>query len=199
MPLLTLALALTLALTLMVTGPLSLREDPFYILVPSGQGPSTFLSSISKSKPHHQEWYTKYGDPELVTWDELFVHFIWQKHHPTTDFGVWCTDMLSSQVHRIVAKVQEYHVKWEDRLCKYDHNPHFPYLITHFTDSMPVASIGGALSNMLWNPKYANNVFKVTVAVDDLGNIVYICPLAPRCHALGPCGARFSQGAIHAL
>ena len=33
----------------------------------------------------------------------------------------------------------------------------------------------------LWNPNYAPHVFKVTVAVavDMLGNIVWICPLAP--------------------
>ena len=30
-----------------------------------------------------------------------------------------------------------------------------------------------------WNPKYAAHIFKVTVAVDMLGNIVWICPLAP--------------------
>ena len=132
-----------------------------------------------------EEWYIKYGDPELLTRDELIVYFIWQKQHPSADFGAWCSDMSSSQFHRIVAKVREYlvqavdEIKWDDRLCKYNHNPHFPYFVTHFTDSMPVASIGGALSDVLWNPKYANNVFKVTVAVDNLGNIVYICPLAP--------------------
>ena len=30
----------------------------------------------------------------------------------------------------------------------------------------------------LWNPKYAAHIFKVAVAVDMLGNIVWICPLA---------------------
>ena len=65
-------------------------------------------------------------------------------------------------------------IKWEDRLCKFNHNPHVPYLVTHFTDSMPVASIGGALSNALWNPKYATDVFKVTVANDNLGNSVHM-------------------------
>ena len=32
---------------------------------------------------------------------------------------------------------------------------------------------------LIWNPKYAAHIFKVIVAVDILGNIVWICPLAP--------------------
>uniref|UniRef100_A0A7S4FW01 Uncharacterized protein n=1 Tax=Eutreptiella gymnastica TaxID=73025 RepID=A0A7S4FW01_9EUGL len=51
--------------------------------------------------------------------------------------------------------------------------------MTHFTDSMPIISIGGMWFVDLWNPKYAAHIFKVTVAVDMLGNIVWICPLAP--------------------
>ena len=50
--------------------------------------------------------------------------------------------------------------------------------MTHFTDSMPISSIGGIWSVDLWNPKYASHVYKVTVAVDMLGNIIWICPLA---------------------
>ena len=44
---------------------------------------------------------------------------------------------------------------------------------------MPICSIGGMWSVDLWNPKYAAHIFKVTVAVDMLGNIVWICLLAP--------------------
>ena len=33
--------------------------------------------------------------------------------------------------------------------------------------------------DVLFNPKYAGCVYKVTVAIDRLGNIVWICPLAP--------------------
>ena len=39
---------------------------------------------------------------------------------------------------------------------------------------MPIISIGGALSDVPFNPKYAC-MWKVTVAVDNLGNIVWIC------------------------
>ena len=35
------------------------------------------------------------------------------------------------------------------------------------------------MSSDNWNPKYASHVYKVTVAIDMLGNIVWVCPLAP--------------------
>ena len=44
---------------------------------------------------------------------------------------------------------------------------------------MPISSIGGIWSADLWNPKYASHVYKVSIAVDMLGNIIWICPLAP--------------------
>ena len=73
--------------------------------------------------------------------------------------------------------VQE--IRWVDKLNPRNYCPHFPFFMTHFTDSMPIASISGVWSVDLWNPKYALHVFKVTVAVDMLGNIIWICPLAP--------------------
>ena len=57
--------------------------------------------------------------------------------------------------------------------------------VTDFKDSMPISSICGIWSAYLWNPNYVSHVFKVTVAVDMLGNIVWICPLAPRRSAHG--------------
>ena len=84
-----------------------------------------------------------------------------------------------------VARVREYlnhvvqEIRWADRLNPFNHCPHFPFFMTHFTDSMPISSIGGIWSAYLWNPKYASHVYKVTVAVDMLGNIIWICPLAP--------------------
>ena len=60
-----------------------------------------------------------------------------------------------------------------------NHTPHFPYFVTHYVDSMPIGSIGGALSDVLFNPKCARHIWKVAVTIDSLGNIVWICPLAP--------------------
>ena len=48
--------------------------------------------------------------------------------------------------------------------------------MTHFMDSMPINSIGGIWSANLWIPKYVLHVYKISVAVDMLGNIVWICP-----------------------
>ena len=72
--------------------------------------------------------------------------------------------------------VQE--IRWSDRLNHFNRCPHFPYFMTHPTDSMPIRPIGGMWFVDPWNPKYAAHIFKVTVAVDTLGNIVWICPLA---------------------
>ena len=43
---------------------------------------------------------------------------------------------------------------WDERFSPYNHNPHFPYFIMHFTDSMPMCSLGGDLSDVFFNPKY---------------------------------------------
>ena len=50
------------------------------------------------------------------------------------------------------------------------HFNHFTFFLMHVTDSMPISSIGGIWSADLWNPKYVLHVYKVTVAVDMLGN-----------------------------
>ena len=73
--------------------------------------------------------------------------------------------------------VQE--IRWVDRLDEWNHTPPLTYFLTHYVDSMPIGSIGGALSDVLFNPKYAGHILKLTVAIDSLGNIVSICHLAP--------------------
>ena len=70
-------------------------------------------------------------------------------------------------------------IDWSRRLDPFNHCPHFPYFVTHMVDAMPVACVGGALSDVLFNPKCGKDCWKVTVAVDFLGNIVWICPLSP--------------------
>ena len=77
--------------------------------------------------------------------------------------------------------------------------PHFPYLVTHFTDAMPISSIGGALSDILFNPKYAGCVWKITVAVDHLGNIVWTCPVLPGTSADVKIWDTVITGAVRAL
>ena len=47
-----------------------------------------------------------------------------------------------------------------DRLNPFNQCPHFLFCMTHFTDSMPISSIGGAWSADLWNSKCASHVYK---------------------------------------
>ena len=70
-------------------------------------------------------------------------------------------------------------VQWSDRLNHYNHRPHLPYLVTHFTHPMPISLIGGAPLDVLFNSKYAGHIWKLTVAVDHSGKIVWIDPLMP--------------------
>ena len=74
-----------------------------------------------------------------------------------------------------IACVREYlnhvvqEICWADRLNPFNHCPHFPFFMTHFTDSMPISSIGGIWSADLWNSKYALHVYKVIFAIDMSG------------------------------
>ena len=70
-------------------------------------------------------------------------------------------------------------IRWVERLSEWNHVPHFLYFVTHYVDSMPIAWKRGILCDVLFNLKYAGCIYKVTVAIDTLGNIVWICPLAP--------------------
>ena len=81
---------------------------------------------------------------------------------------------VRSHLNGVIAEI-----RWPKRLSEWDHVPHFPYFVPHSVDSMPIASIGGILCDVLFNTKYAGCVYKVTVAMDSLGNIIWICPLAP--------------------
>ena len=129
----------------------------------------------------------KYRHPELLD-REAFFNFFWIKHTPPAESGAFMsrTEGCSEVAwRRSVARVREYlnhvvqEIRWADRLNPFYQRPHFPFFMTHFTDSMPINSIGRIWSADLWNPKYASHVYKVTIAVDMLGNIIWICPLAP--------------------
>ena len=127
----------------------------------------------------------------------------WKNNHPSyPDFSLGSLPPLVRRIYRvgqgyrkpkdvipppsggnieptIVPEIARLRASKKERLSPYNHNPHFPYFVTHFTDSMPICSVGGELSDVLFNPKYAGHIYKVTVAVDNLGNIVWICDLMP--------------------
>ena len=96
-----------------------------------------------------EEFWMKYGHPEFLDRESMYPFFFCMKHTPASDCGA------------------------------YNHCPRFLFFMTHFIDSMPIGSIGEIFLADPWNPKYASHIYKVTVTVDKLGDIVWICPLAP--------------------
>ena len=61
-------------------------------------------------------------------------------------------------------------IHWAGRLNPHNHSPLFPYLVTCIGDTFPVGSVGGQLNDVLFQPKYADEVFKALVLIDHLGN-----------------------------
>ena len=129
-----------------------------------------------------EEFWLKYGHSGLS-------FFFWMKHTPLAHSGTFMSRSMGCSGgtwQQSVARVRELldhvvqEIRWANRL---NHCPHFPFFMTHFTDSMPITSIGGMWSVDLRNPKYASHVFKVAVAVGMLGNMVWICPLVLRTFA----------------
>lgn len=59
---------------------------------------------------------------------------------------------------------------FEERLNPYNHSPLFPYLTTLLGDTFPVGSVGGQLGDVLFQPKYAGQVYKLLLLTDQLGN-----------------------------
>ena len=52
-------------------------------------------------------------------------------------------------------------LSWGYGLSEWNHVPHFLYFVTHYVDSMPIASIGGILCDVLFNPKYVGCVYNI--------------------------------------
>jgi hypothetical protein len=75
---------------------------------------------------------------------------------------VWASLELFNNVSR--------ELDWEGRLNPYNHSPPFPYLVTTIGDTFPIASIGGQVGDVLFQPKYATTVYKALILIDHLGN-----------------------------
>ena len=133
------------------------------------------------------EFYMKYGAEGLLFLQKFFQYLYFLRQCPNWDNCAYqsCSDCSDDVYMRNVSRLRTLlnfavdEIWWEERLSVYNHHPHFPYFVTHFTDSMPICSVGGDLSDVRFNPKYAGHVYKITVAVDNLGNIVWICDLMP--------------------
>ena len=93
----------------------------------------------------------------LLMREKMFIFFFKLKHATARDVTAYMSQSAASfcVVDATMKTVCEYlnmvvdEVRWSNRLNYYNHSPHFPYLVTHFTDPMPISSIGGALSDVV--------------------------------------------------
>ena len=110
-----------------------------------------------------EEFWMKYGHPELLNRESLFRIFLRMKHTPPAKSGAFMSHTEAEGFSEVawrqsVACVHEYlnhvvqEIRWADRLNPFNHCPHFPFFMNHFTDSMPIISISGIWSANLWNP-----------------------------------------------
>ena len=134
-----------------------------------------------------EELYIKYGEQGLVEREDIFRFYFAAKQKPNHSAAVFHSQSKCSDnaFWESVAKVRQFfgkamdEIKWSRRLDPFNHSPHFPHFATHFTDAMPIACVGGALSDALFNPKKGRYIWKVTVAIDFMGNILWISTLQP--------------------
>ena len=50
----------------------------------------------------------------------------------------------------------------------------FPYLVTGVGDTFPIATIGGSMGDVLYQPKYAEDVFKLLLITSLCGIYVWL-------------------------
>ena len=101
-----------------------------------------------------EEFWLKYGRDEILPLEHLVRFFFLLKHTPPHR----CAHLLSratgcskeawwASVHRVHSYLNDVvaEIEWAERLSEWNHVPHFPYFVTHYVASMPIASIGGIL------------------------------------------------------
>lgn len=114
----------------------------------------------------------------LKSRDDLMAVLLYLKMSPTAD---QVPRLLGAGRTTTIEKVTEcirflhdtmHEISWDDRLSEINHCTHYPYYVTFFLDTVPVACYGGITE--LYQPKYASPVFKMQVACDAMGRIVFI-------------------------
>ena len=108
-----------------------------------------------------EEFDIKYGAKGLLSREDIQYLFFLQQSPSWDNFACMSHLDCSDDVYmRNVARVRTFlnvvvdEIWWDERLSPYNHNPHFPYFVTHYTDGMPICSVGGSLFDVLFNPKY---------------------------------------------
>ena len=77
-----------------------------------------------------EEFYLEYAVEGLLSRKDLFKYLFFLKQSPT--WPVVACEYLNAVIDEICES---------DILSPYDHNPHFPYFVTHYTDSMPMCTV----------------------------------------------------------
>ena len=70
---------------------------------------------------------------------------------------------------------------FEGRLNKHNHSPLFPYLVSLIGDSFLVGSTCGTTNDVLFQPKYEAEVYKLWLLIDQLGQYRWVAGLACGC------------------
>ena len=107
-----------------------------------------------------------YENVQWKTHEERSPATIWRKFWSALDYFLDCADELD----------------WAGRLNKYNHSLLYPYLVTVIGDCFLVEATSGRLNDVLFVPKYADEVYKLLLLVDQLGQYRCVGGLA--------CGAR---------
>ena len=132
----------------------------------AGRALGIFLGPVLVQSPNprflHGPFPVGKMDWPLSSWGYGLAPFhlgIWIGPFPVFRFMLGFKGCSEAAWRQSVARVHEYlnhvvqEICWVDGLNLFNHCPHSPFLMTHFTDSMPIGSIGDMWSANLWNPK----------------------------------------------
>ena len=124
---------------------------------------------------------------------EVQSHKVWECHSDKYDAVVW--QQFWDSLVFFVDNMDE--INWDGRLNDYNHCPLYPFLVTLLGDTFPVGSIGGLLNDVLHQPKYADEVFKLLLLVDHLGQYRWVgglaCGVRSDTRILKECGPEIKQ------
>ena len=165
------------------------------------------VSRIGMDSATAEELYGKYGWGPLRDRQDFFNLLYVLKNDPSYDNVSWHThsvapsgngsgrDCISStRCLRVFTNEHSCHVtlqvadelRWEDRLAHYNHSNLFPYMVTGIGDTFPITTIGGVLGDVLYQPKYADNVLKLLLIVDHSGVPCFFSETIPTTTVIPP-------------
>ena len=136
------------------------------------------------SPPLAEEFFVKYGDG-LLSREELFEVFMELKILCSCPDDAYPTllnkqheseSTIRRRIEKNIALLFQVvsDVAFDDISNEWNHCPHYPYHVMGHVDTVPVCSCVGATSDVAYQPKYASSVYKLIVAVDNLGRVMFV-------------------------